>query len=51
MFADDGRESPSLKEKEIERKEMGLEWMLRVKPDKKPSVLVEQPEEPPTEEV
>ncbi|XP_021290489.1 CWF19-like protein 2 homolog [Herrania umbratica] len=50
---DDGRESPSLKDKEIERKEMGLEWMLRpaFKPDKKPSVPVEQPEEPPAEEI
>ncbi|XWS53860.1 hypothetical protein CRYUN_Cryun10bG0036500 [Craigia yunnanensis] len=51
MKKDDGRESPSLKEKEIERKEMGLEWMLKLKPDKKPSLVVEQPEEPPAEEI
>lgn len=50
---DVGRESPCLNEKEIERKEMGLEWMLRpaFKPDKKPEVPVEQPEEPPEEEM
>ncbi|GMI93975.1 hypothetical protein like AT1G56290 [Hibiscus trionum] len=50
---DDGRESSSLKESEIERKEIGLEWMLKpaFKPDKKPSELVEQLEEPPTEEI
>ncbi|XVF62947.1 hypothetical protein PTKIN_Ptkin09bG0049800 [Pterospermum kingtungense] len=50
---DYSRESSSLNEKEIERKEMGLEWMLRpaVKPDNKPAVPVEQPEEPPPEEI
>ncbi|XP_012450968.1 uncharacterized protein LOC105773532 [Gossypium raimondii] len=50
----DGRESP-LKEKEIERKEIGLEWMLRpaFKTDKKhlEPAAVEQLEEPPTEEI
>lgn len=50
-FADDGREYP-LKE-EIERKEIGLEWMLKpaFKTDKKPLEPVEQVEEPHTEEV
>ncbi|KAE8731905.1 CwfJ-like family protein, putative isoform 2 [Hibiscus syriacus] len=50
---DDGREYSSLRENEIERKEIGLEWMLKpaCKPDKKPSEPVEQPEEPPTEEI
>ncbi|GMI69904.1 hypothetical protein like AT1G56290 [Hibiscus trionum] len=50
---DDGRESSSLKESEIERKEIGLEWMLKpaFKPDKKPSEPVEQLEEPLTEEI
>ncbi|XWS08844.1 hypothetical protein CRYUN_Cryun40dG0035200 [Craigia yunnanensis] len=50
---DDSRESPSLNEKEIERKEMGLEWMIRpaFKPDKDPALPVEQPEESPAEEI
>ncbi|XP_039044004.1 CWF19-like protein 2 isoform X2 [Hibiscus syriacus] len=50
---DDGREYSSLKENEIERKEIGLEWMLKpaCKPDKNPSVPVEQLEEPPTKEI
>ncbi|OMO54764.1 hypothetical protein CCACVL1_27586 [Corchorus capsularis] len=50
---DDGRESPALKEMEIERREMGLEWMLRPanKPDNKPSVPVEEPDELPAEEI
>ncbi|XVE81772.1 hypothetical protein DITRI_Ditri15bG0092700 [Diplodiscus trichospermus] len=49
---DDSRESP-LNEKEIERKEMGLEWMLRpaFKPDMKPELPVEQPVEPPADEI
>ncbi|XWS13791.1 hypothetical protein CRYUN_Cryun36dG0068500 [Craigia yunnanensis] len=50
---DDSRESSSLNEKEIERKEIGLEWMLRpaFKPDQKPALPIEQPEESPTEEI
>ncbi|KAK8670904.1 hypothetical protein V6N13_037517 [Hibiscus sabdariffa] len=49
---DDGRES-SLKDNEIERKEIGLEWMLKpaFKLDRKPSEPVEKLEEPPTEEI
>ncbi|XWS13795.1 hypothetical protein CRYUN_Cryun36dG0068900 [Craigia yunnanensis] len=50
---DDSRESSSLNEKEIERKEIGLEWMLRpaFKPDQKPALPIEQPEESPTVEI
>lgn len=43
-----------MKEKEIVRKEMGLEWMLRPgeKRDERPSMIVDDKfEETPTEEV
>ncbi|KAL5781843.1 hypothetical protein ACOSP7_006872 [Xanthoceras sorbifolium] len=52
-MSDDGTRSNSLKEKEIVRKEMGLEWMLRPaeRADRRPSVSVDnQPEETPAEE-
>lgn len=51
---DDNRGSESFKEKEIVRKEMGLEWMLRPteRTERKHLVAVEkQPDEPPYEEV
>lgn len=52
-LSDDNRGSESFKEKEIVRKEMGLEWMLRPteRTERKPLVAVEkQPDEPPYEE-
>lgn len=50
---DYSRDSPALNEKEIERKEMGLEWMLKpsFKPDDNPALPVQQTEEPPPEEI
>ncbi|KAH9682199.1 hypothetical protein WN943_028999 [Citrus x changshan-huyou] len=51
-LSDDYRGSESFKEKEIVRKEMGLEWMLRPaeRTARKPLVPVEkQPDEPPEE--
>lgn len=53
-FADSGAGTDSLKEKEIVRKEMGLEWMLRPgeKRDDRPAMIVDDKfEETPTEEV
>lgn len=53
-YVDGNKGSESFKEKEIVRKEMGLEWMLRPaeKPGRKPTATVDnQPDEPPTEEV
>uniref|UniRef100_A0A2P2KGG9 Nucleic acid binding protein n=1 Tax=Rhizophora mucronata TaxID=61149 RepID=A0A2P2KGG9_RHIMU len=47
-FSDDGKKSHSMKDMEIARKEMGLDWMLRSsdKVDKKPAVTVNvQPEQ------
>lgn len=51
---DDNKGSDSLKEKEIVRKEMGLEWMLRPaeRTERKPMMAVDkQPNEPLSEEV
>ncbi|KAK1569187.1 hypothetical protein Q3G72_033611 [Acer saccharum] len=52
-LSDDGTKSNSFKEKEVVRKEMGLEWMLRPaeRADRRPLVSVDnQPEETPAEE-
>lgn len=53
-LSDDNKGSESFKEKEIVRKEMGLEWMLRPaeRTERKPLVAVEkQPDEPLYEEM
>ncbi|XP_050269888.1 uncharacterized protein LOC126713964 [Quercus robur] len=53
-LSDGGAGTDSLKEKEIVRKEMGLEWMLRPgeKRDERPAMIVDDKfEETPTEEV
>ncbi|KAI9196588.1 hypothetical protein LWI28_025249 [Acer negundo] len=52
-LSDDGIKSNSFKEKEVVRKEMGLEWMLRPaeRADRRSPVTVDnQPEETPAEE-
>ncbi|KAK3190252.1 hypothetical protein Dsin_029813 [Dipteronia sinensis] len=52
-LSDDGTKSNSFKEKEVVRKEMGLEWMLRPaeREDRRPPVTVDnQLEETPAEE-
>uniref|UniRef100_A0A5B6ZK00 Putative CWF19-like protein 2 n=1 Tax=Davidia involucrata TaxID=16924 RepID=A0A5B6ZK00_DAVIN len=51
---DDGGGSHSLNDKDIVRKEMGLEWMLRPKDDmerKSATTSDHKPEEPPAEEI
>ncbi|XP_038703649.1 CWF19-like protein 2 isoform X2 [Tripterygium wilfordii] len=53
-LSDDGRRTNSVKETEIVRKEMGLEWMLRPgeRIGGKPKEVVDkEPEEPATEEI
>ncbi|XP_048333604.2 uncharacterized protein LOC107422825 isoform X2 [Ziziphus jujuba] len=52
-LSDGGMETSSLKDMEIVRKEIGLEWMLRpAKTDSKPTMPVEdEPEKAPTNEV